>query len=98
MQQENFLSKLRKKYLPGLLVLFLAITIAQPKLQLDALVIDGPDNTITGTNSNYVNATNSGSYAVDFMLSGSLDANDTVQVVAMDGSGMTSTGTYVSTL
>lgn len=43
-----------------------------------------------------MNLANSGSYQVGFSLSGTLDPNDTVRVVAVDGSGNTATGSFVS--
>lgn len=96
--KNNYLQGLRKKILSSLLVSSLLISLVQPFAWVNATVSDSPGNTIMWTNNNYVNSTNSGAYAVNFMFSWTLDANDTVRVTATNGSGNTATGSYNSLL
>lgn len=90
--------KLPNKILSGLLAFSLSIALIQPLAGLYATIMNDPTNTLMGTNNNYVNSTNSGAYGVNFMLSGSFDMNDTLEITATNGSGNTATGTYISLL
>ena len=86
--------ELKKRILSGLLTLSILLSLLQPLGY--ATVIDGSGNTLSGANSNSVNLSNSGAYAVAVTLSGTLDAADTVLLTAVDGSGATLTGSLVS--
>jgi hypothetical protein len=85
---------LKKRILSGLVALSMLVSLVQPLVY--ATVIDGGGNTLSGSNSNSVNLSNSGVYTVDVALNGTLDAGDTVLLTAMDGSGNTLTGSLVS--
>ncbi len=93
---QYFLTKLRKILVPAFILWLLSVSILHPEFRANATIEDGPGNAIAWTNSNYVNISNSGSYQVDFTLSGTLDMGDTVQVVVMDGSWNTATGSFLS--
>lgn len=95
--KNNYLPQgLRKKFLSSLTIFALLASLASPFSWVSATVIDGGANTIVGTNSNTVNLSNAATYEVSFDLSGTLDAGNTLVVVAMDGSGKTATGSFVS--
>lgn len=85
---------LKKRILSGVVTLSMLVSLLQPFGF--AAVIDGSGNTLSGANSNSVNLSNSGDYAVAVTLSGTLDAADTVLLTAMDGSGATLTGSLTS--
>ena len=69
-----------------LLVTLMAFSLIQSFL-VSATVIDGaPQNIISGANNNFVNLSNSGTYSVNFALSGTLDPGDTFGISAVDGS------------
>ena len=82
---------MRKLFFSSLIIFSLIVSIIGIFSWANATVIDGGGNTLTGANSNTVNLSNSGIYGVSFSLSGTLDAGNTLVVIAMDGSGKTTT-------
>jgi S-layer homology domain len=84
------------KFISFLVAFSLIISLFQPIVWTNAAVADGGGNTILWTNNNYINSANSGSYAVNYNFSGSLDAGNTFEITATDGSGMTTSGSYTS--
>ncbi len=95
-EKQTFSQKMKKKVLSIFVTLAMMVSVMQPIVWVGATVIDGSGNTLSGANSNAVNISNSGAYAVAITLSGTLDAADTVWLTAMDGSGATLTGSLIS--
>ena len=96
MEKNGLSQKSGKKILSFCVLFVLLISQLQPLVWVYATVIDGPQNTLTWANNNFVNFSNSGAYPVNFIFSGTLDAADTVLLTATDGSGNTLTGSFVS--
>ncbi len=96
MKKNNFFEKTKKKIIAKFSLFLMLTTFIQPLVWVEASVQSGSGNTLSWTNSNFINLSNSGAYQVNFNLSGTLDIGNTLVVVAMDGSGKTSTGTLLS--
>ena len=96
-KKEGSIRNPRKFYLSILLIFSMMLpVVVQPFSEVNATVIDGWGNSLSWANSNFVNLTNSGSYGVWFTLSGTLDTGNTLEISAMDGSGKTASGVFVS--
>lgn len=94
--ENNFSLKGLKKILSSLIIFSLIASLIGPFSWVSAAIIDGGTNTITGANSNKINISNAASYGVIFNLSGTLDVGNTLAITAMDGSGKTATGLFIS--
>ena len=96
MKKDHFMGSLRKKILSVFLVSSMVLSLVQPFLVANAVVINWPGNSISWINNNFVNLSNSGAYQVGFALSGTLDPGDTLSITARDGSGNIATGFRIS--
>lgn len=96
MKKNNFSWRIRKK-ITSLLFGALAIMLLTGSIRwADAAVSWNIGHTLSWANSNSINLSNSGAYQVGYNLSGTLDIGDTLRLTATDGSGNTTTWSFVS--
>lgn len=93
--QKTHLSIWKKKILSSMMVFSLIVPVFIPLLSVDATVIDG-GNTLLWANTNHINFANSGAYAVNYTLNGTLDVGNTVAITGTDSSGNTLMSYYTS--
>ena len=97
MKKNTLFGKIWKGFPSLIFKSFIILLLAKSLVVVDATILNNADNTLSWTNSNYTNSSNSGAYWVNYTLSGTFDTWDILHITATDNSGNTVVGSFLST-